>query len=268
MAKRKPKTEEIMPTETAEITEPSIFDNMEHNDVDVALGETVPETPPETIPVYNSPEWNEYVLKQFLPDELVQGNPTADGLRRVTEKLLGPIVSSMAQVIESASTENNNRATVQYNVQVLWKLNDDRFDTIVMCTEVADVYSGNTEAPYHLHPSSTAATRAEARALRKLLRLKKVVAAEELAGNVAQEDTTKETWNPVELIDQNQIAMLNLVCKRYDINLHKYINMGTNKYDSIREIPLDVARKMTAHINKYQNSEVPPALKGYEPFSL
>ena len=45
-------------------------------------------------PPMSSPEWSDYVLSQFEHDEIMDGNPTVDGLRRITELVLGPIIET------------------------------------------------------------------------------------------------------------------------------------------------------------------------------
>ena len=48
------------------------------------------------------------------------------------------------------------------------------FQQIIREEDAADVNKYNTQEPYHMHATATATTRAEARALRKILRLRKV----------------------------------------------------------------------------------------------
>ena len=51
-------------------------------------------------PSFNSPEWNDYVLSLFTNEELVDGNPTVDGLRRVTELVLGKINKTHVDIVQ------------------------------------------------------------------------------------------------------------------------------------------------------------------------
>ena len=44
------------------------------------------------IPSEYDPEWSEYLLDQLSDSELINGAPTVDGLRRITEKCFGEIV--------------------------------------------------------------------------------------------------------------------------------------------------------------------------------
>ena len=65
----------------------SMVDSM---DIDVA-GEYPDEAPDDT-PRDSDPEWSEYLLDQLADHELINGAPTVDGLRRITEKCFGEIV--------------------------------------------------------------------------------------------------------------------------------------------------------------------------------
>ena len=65
--------------------------------VDV-MEEEVTEEEVEMVYSPSDPEWSEYVLDQMHDSELKQGNPTVDGLRRVTERVYGEIVSSTSEI--------------------------------------------------------------------------------------------------------------------------------------------------------------------------
>ena len=65
--------------------------------VDV-LEEDVNDEAEEAVYTPSDPEWSEYVLDQMHDSELKQGNPTVDGLRRVTERVYGEIVSSTSEI--------------------------------------------------------------------------------------------------------------------------------------------------------------------------
>jgi len=43
--------------------------------------------------------WYDFLIDNLYENELVQGNPTTDGLRRLTEKFYGEIVKSKSEVI-------------------------------------------------------------------------------------------------------------------------------------------------------------------------
>ena len=56
----------------------------------------------DTTPIYGSQEWHDYIMSKFEKRELIDGNPTCAGLRRVAEDVLGSIiVSRPSQVFPS-----------------------------------------------------------------------------------------------------------------------------------------------------------------------
>lgn len=118
------------------------------------------------VPPITSIEWNDYVMSKFDEAELFDGMPLAAGLRRVAELLLGTIVySGPTQVFPPKDDGSHGRATV------VWKI---EFANGVCFSDVADCWEGNTDDAFCAFAVATAATRAEARALRKALRLKAV----------------------------------------------------------------------------------------------
>ncbi len=220
-------------------------------------------------PDMSSAGWQDFVMGQFARDEMDdKGNPFVAGLRRVARKLLGPILDSSAHVVQAPtvltgfeSTNLLQPATVEYSITFLWCKfdHDEQVPYNVRFTDVADAYYGNTAPEYARYPSSMAATRAEARCLRKALQLKKVVGAEETT-TVDVEDSGVSG-----LIGMSQINFINVLCQRIDVDVVKYINSGTTKYSSIEEVPYLVAQKMVEHLSSLQNNlnKIKPEIKGY-----
>ena len=211
----------------------------------------------------SSPDWNEYVLQHFQPDELVDGNPSVDGLRRVTELLLGQIVVGKAVVVQSPSPENDGRCVVSYNVQVRDKTNPDNPYDAMEQTSVADCFAGNCDPRFAVFASAVAETRAEGRALRKLLRLRKVIAAEE-AGLVPAEENGLNGK-----ITTTQISFIETLCQRNDINIPVYLG-DSKKFTfngKLEDIPYRSAVQIISHLSEMQRnkSDINPKYKGYSP---
>ncbi len=214
---------------------------------------------PEIIPAFCDPEWHDYVMKQFKEDEVFKGNPTVDGLRRVAEQLVGEIIESNAEVVEPVRFADNGRlspVTIKYHIKILSKLTDK----ILYYSEVADVFDGNTMPDYARHATSVAATRAEGRALRKLLKLRKIVCAEEADAPKLEESTMYDK------IREDQINFIDVLCKQNDINVNKYVNSGSKKYKNIYEVPLNNAAGMLQYLSQLQTNHetIKEELKGYD----
>lgn len=216
----------------------------------------------ERIPQMTDPDWSDYVLKQFTEDEQIDGNPTVDGLRRVTKKLLGDIISSRCRVIQAPNPSNNYSSTVEHEVVIRWlKLESGEDVHERVFTEVADVNEQNCEPEFRRFSSSTASTRAEARALRKALMLKRVVAAEEITQIAPVDENNSDRAGK---ITKGQINFIKNLAIRNDINIMKYINMGKQKYESIEDVDYQTALKMVGHLSKLQREGVPENIKGYK----
>lgn len=218
------------------------------------------EIPQKSTPFMTDPEWNDYVLDQLRPDEKdPQGNPNIDGLRRLVETLLGPIIESIPGLhFEGATQANGMRATVSHSVKIRWGNVLGDFRTF---GAVADVYSGNTDEEYARFAAATADTRAEARALRKALRLKKVVASEEITTLPVSDSGIGQ------YIVKSQERGIDKLCKDMDIDVAAFINSGTHQYKHFTHIRYTTAQQMLEQLNRYlQNmSRIPDDIKGYNP---
>ena len=237
----------------------------ENKDEDVEI-QNVTEEEPVVIPNIDSPEWSDYVMTHFQDDEMDNGHPTCDGLRRVTELLIGPIVGRKVNVIQAPSKNNYGTSTVCCTVTVMNNMpNHILYQQIIHEEDAADVNKYNTQEPYHMHATATATTRAEARALRKILRLRTVIAAEELADDGVISDYG-DIWKPDDQIDEEQISLLDVVSERCDVNVLDYVNSGEKQYKNIKEVSKTKASEMIQHLNKIQQgkSEQPVGVGTYD----
>jgi hypothetical protein len=223
----------------------------------------------EVTPSVTSEDWHEYVMSQFKPNELIDGNPITAGLRRVVEVVLGEVIETgPVEVFPATDPNGPGRATVIYRV-VLEEYESGRTKSY---SDTADVWHGNTDDLFCAHPVATACTRAEGRALRKALKLR-VLAAEELAkkdivGIVQQsvnQQPTDGEWNPDEKVSPQQINFIDNKCSQLDIDVMKFVNSGSTSYPSINNVTKDTAKNMIVELNKYQNqtTNIPPEVKGY-----
>lgn len=207
--------------------------------------------------------WTEYVMKHFEPDELFDGYPVVDGLRRVATKLLGPILSSKPRTVQAPSSANGFHATVEWEVVIRWERDDESGAEPRIFGDVADVSPNNTESPFCLHAAAVAATKAEGRALRKALHLSRVHSAEEMM------DTPEDTGDSGRKITDSQLTFINMKAVDLDINTEKMFRMTMEKngYKSVRDVPYQKAVSIFHWINQVQcgTKTLPEDLKGYDP---
>jgi len=231
--------------------------------------------PEKTIPKYLEDGWEKYVLSLMLPSELENGNPKTAGLRRIAQRLLGEFISSgPTQVFPANNDIAPGRATVVWQIQIQWKLNVPEYidiktwkPEIRIFSDVADCWLGNTEPKYAAHPSSTAATRAEGRALRKALGLNTICAEEENSGvdtdavaakSLAEIKGETVEWSSDDHISEAQKNFITLRCRNLGIDIYKFINKShfvegkPVNFGSINEVSRGLATAMISELNKYQ----------------
>jgi hypothetical protein len=215
-------------------------------------------------PTINSLEWSDYVLGLLSDDEKIDGNPTTDGLRRIFEIAMNcTIISAESVVVQSPCPNNEKRATVAHNLTYV--LNDKECSPETKKRTVsgtADVYWGNCDKIYRNHPVAVAETRAEGRALRRALRLRKVVAAEELAKNI-EDDPNGDNINK---ISEQQINFIDVMAKRSNINIKELLLDMSIDPSNIKTIPHDSAVGIIRELSKHQQNlnDIPDKLVGYE----
>lgn len=213
-------------------------------------------------PTINDIEWTDYVLEMLSEDEKIKGNPTTDGLRRIFEIAMDcTLTVSQSEVCQAPDPNNGQRATVVHSLTYV--LNDPKLDDLVKTRTIngaADVYWGNCDKIFRNHPVAVAETRAEGRALRRALKLRKVVAAEELADEIEDID-----GDNVSKITNNQTNFIDVLCKRMDINPVKCIEsmdlpVDINKLDHSNGV--SIIRQLSSY--QQDTSAIPETIQGYE----
>lgn len=213
----------------------------------------------------NSLEWNDYVLGLLSEDEKIDGNPTTDGLRRIFEIALEcTVTDSLSSVVQSPSPENEKRATVVHSLTFILNKEGGIENPLNVrsVSGAADVYWGNCDKIYRNHPVAVAETRAEGRALRRGLRLRKVVAAEELAKNI-EDDPNGDS---VGRISEQQINFIDVMAKRSNIKIKELLLDMSVDPTNIRSISHDAAVGIIRELSKHQQNlnDIPSKLVGYE----
>ena len=214
----------------------------------------------------NDPGWTDYVLSLLTEDEKIMGNPTTDGLRRIFEIALDcKIIASTTDVIQSPEPSNEKRATVCHSITYCLKNmteGNEHLNTVVV-DGAADVYWGNCDKIFRNHPVAVAETRAEGRALRRGLKLRKVIAAEEMTQSM-EDDPDGSNVNK---IVTNQISFIDTISQRLNINpikLLKHLNIDHKTiYDVSHDSAVEIVRQLSTYKQNIDN--IPEAIIGYDP---
>lgn len=189
--------------------QPSEDADKETEDIDAAnCDSTDPPNP-------SDPGWTQYVLGQFLEDEVDGKNPRVEGLRRVAGNLVGEIIEEGCDLVATPCEKNRFRACVKAWVVFL---KDDgttrRFEAL------ADAHSENCLEDYATYLVAMADTRAKGRAYRIALCLRRVVAAEEINKTEAHVQDTK-VGGP---IHTSQITMLRILSDRQKMSIPEVLD--------------------------------------------
>jgi hypothetical protein len=216
------------------------------------------------IPKVTDLEWTDYVLGLLSDDEKISDNPTTDGLRRIFEIALNcKVVSSTTTIAQSPDPNNEKRATVVHSITYVLNQGSSSQTELntVTVDGAADVYWGNCDKIYRNHPVAVAETRAEGRALRRALKLRKVVAAEELSKEI---DDNPDA-NTVSRISNAQINFIDIMAQRLNINVSKLLTENQLPADNIYNISHENAVNIIRLLSKYQQntSEILDNIIGY-----
>ena len=211
-------------------------------------------------PLITDYAWHDYVMSAFEKDELVDGNPTVDGMRRVCELLIGDIIEINSKVVQIPTQENERRATVESTIII-----DCLSGKTKAYSGCADVYYGNADGIYSKHPVALAETRAEGRALKRALRLRKVISAEEISKDDENSELIVKSKDP---INDNQKTFIGFACSkdRTNINVEKFIKSRLPNVKKIGDVKYTEAQELVKVLDEYNRKQdtIPEEIKGFD----
>ena len=221
--------------------------------VDQVVEDAVVEESTEPVkPSSCSPQWVDYVIDQLTDNELVNGAPTTDGLRRVCEGEFGEIIASHSSPVDSLCT-NTGRCAVNHTLHIL------KYETgqEIMVSACVDVLHNKLPAPFNEHMLATACTRAEGKALRRAMKIK-VHTSEEL-NNEDPEDASSG-----EPVNDQQISAIKVMSKRNNVDLESFCKSQSDGANSIRDLTNLEARLIINKLSSFQRKGVPEEVSGYD----
>jgi hypothetical protein len=214
-------------------------------------------TDPHKRPEMHDHEWTDYILDQMQSDEIFDGKPKVNGLRRMILKELGPITFNDLQVLETPSEGNGYLVVCKYTVDIKFGAGDVR-----RFVGLADASQYNISPDFVKFTTATAETRAKGRAYRDALALS-CVAAEEMNDKAA----VQIDFN-TDRISEQQLDGIDVMCKKLDINAARFIkeNQSVFGYDRILNIKKDTAIQLLSKLTDYQRNvnTISDSLRGYK----
>ena len=100
------------------MTEENLFEGVEELQTPSNTDTSVKNDIASDAPSMLSPEWHDYAMTLFQEDELMNGHPLVNGLRRVSELVLGPMsFSGPTWVKPTDRDDHHGRATVIFTIE-------------------------------------------------------------------------------------------------------------------------------------------------------
>jgi len=222
--------------------------------------EAAPADGPRPAPGRSSPEWQQYVMGQFAPEELRDGKPLAHGLLRVVELLMGPVVQSVSRVVVPPDYDDQGRlkrpVVCEHHVRILAPVLENGRAEAMDFEAVADLHELNCDRKFvRNYATATCSTRAKSRALRDALGLQ-TCSADEVGGGG---DAT--------CMDDDQAEVIDVKCRQLGLDAWALVNKSSRgPFASSRAVPRDVASRLIEQLNLYQQgaSQPPAGCDGYK----
>jgi len=172
----------------------------------------------DLIPTKNDPEWTQYVLGLFMDDEVDGKNPRVEGLRRVSEILVGELIEEGCDLISAPTESNRFRACVK-----AWGVFATKYGQNKRFEALADATTDNCFEDYATFLVAMADTRAKGRMFRNALGLRRVVAAEEVNKTFAMASEIQPGGD----IHVGQITVIRMMAEQHGFSIPTILdNLG------------------------------------------
>lgn len=200
-------------------------------------------TPPalSNPPVPSDAGWTQYALSLFQDDEMDGEHPRLEGLRRIAELLLGEVLEEKCELISAPTMENNERACAKCTLI---------FADGKIFEALADACPSNCQKEFAMYPVAMADTRAKGRAYRTALRLKRIVAAEEIGVSTEEEKDINRN------AATGQLTAIRLLSDRLGVSIKKLLNdleISCEGKDNIPDIKLLKYSEALIVLNRLNN---------------
>jgi hypothetical protein len=214
--------------------------------------EVAQQTPPEL----GSPEWTEYVLSLLRDDEKYDEYPTVNGLRRLTNLLVGRITGINSELVQQTCEDNGFTAVVKTDVQT---------ENGLYYSALADANPNNCNPPYSKFLAAMAEARAEGRVFRRMLSLN-IACAEEMpdfgqkkidSGDIPFSDDMVEVKEV--RVNPAQLKAIDVVASRFNISVLQVLE---KKGFELASLTFSGAQEVLKELQSLQK-EVPVELQGY-----
>ena len=223
------------------------------------LIETVEEEVPEDLvdktPDRTDPKWTEYVMSLFEDNELDNGYPKLDGLRRVAEVLYDIPLENSVAIQQCPNRDNEFMATC-----ICKMVYEDDLGNTKIYQDVGHAHKSNIKGVmFQNHLVSIASSRAEARVLRKVLGLK-IYTTDELSQTTPAEQAAN-------CINEGQLHMIHIITQRKNVDAIKLLTKfaGECKVVNYKLIPEDRASDIFTLLNGYNGvDDVPEDIRGFK----
>lgn len=226
----------------------------------------------ELTPKIGSSDWTSFVLSKLSPDELFNGCPTYEGLRRICYDLLGTITDVDIDPVQAPNPQNGNHSCIVAKITIEHPINFNWLGDIagrtIKYSQICDVFMGNggKDTFAWRFSSATCWTRTKAALLRDAFRLKFVYTKEEMS-ELSDSESGVDGY-----INSNQVDIMDMICSRLNVNAGKFIkgvwkkNKPNDNTDDLNLVPYSVACQSVMLINPWQQdkSKIKPEVVGYD----
>lgn len=233
-------------------------------DLDFEEAEIAAESKQEVLPKYGSPEWQEFIMELFREDELFDGCPKSNALRRVAQEVLGPVVRAGTKYTDVVVQGDVRAVTVSYEVEIAWQLEFGVSSVNLDYPMPTRIFGGvadcieNPQCTFSRHPAAFAETKAMGRAYKTALCLDTVTSEEKRSGYDNSYPEQKSPTDNSKISDQ-MLKMINVKLSTCKVNLKDIIaenpDLFTTKVSSqgdLHKLSQHEAKELFKLLNSHQ----------------